>query len=663
MVSTDYDVVINGVSAKIKRGEDTAGYRERTTRQEVVQQLVSQSSDSVLTSRGDQRKFYQTSWSQGSQWWQPLYLSNEANGYFDSTMLDTVSKPGSIIPQNKVTIAEQTSVVNPDVVVAADEEGNTYAIGATQDDTGGLDDVVKWDDSTSTWVKETGYNSGNAAASVKLWDMIYDRSDGYFYHSNVSGVNRFNAGTATEDTSWLTGLTFTIGSGLFIIPNQGLGCYDGDTIFTIDKSGPTATEVFDDGIGRDAMYRLNNSSPWSGIQEQIRLAVSSPEGIYYVKNVHVVGGVQPWIFRVDRDASGLWIGEPIATLPINTVALAVTHFLGQLLVIASSDVGKILYSQATTLHARTELYSIDSQSGISVIGSPMGDRVYDTADANVNDRIVSFLGTRGTKVYLGGNNRIWIYDAARGGIHPHLEIGGNATDPIMHMFRPKTDPKEVYVVSRSSTVTKSFYISNEDTDNPDTVTAFGDDETHYTLISNYFDAGLPMELKELVKVELLREVSDGDQEWTVQVSADAGAFADALVHSTASEEYASATLTGTTGRRFRYKLIYQTKDTNRTALKALMFTFATGEMVTEYELLLDGTEFLNVDNETQNPDAFFDSMQTLAAANTSINFSNNYQEFDQAVPVATTSKVKVVRVEIMKSSPGEADVLVVLREL
>ena len=67
MAGTDFDVIVGGTKAKILKG-DQAGYKKRTVRREVQQNLISQAEGVSLASRDDQRQLYQTSWADGSMW-------------------------------------------------------------------------------------------------------------------------------------------------------------------------------------------------------------------------------------------------------------------------------------------------------------------------------------------------------------------------------------------------------------------------------------------------------------------------------------------------------------------------------------------------------------------------------------------------------------------
>ncbi len=633
MAGTSFDVIIGGTKAKILHG-DQAGYRRRSVRQQVEQQLISQAETSVLSSRLDRIKLYQTSWAGGSRWWKPLLNPNQVDNYHTSTGLDLWSRPGHIVPANKFTQAAANTIVY--APIASDSSYNLYAISRSSDDDATQRDVAKW--SGTAWVDQTGYSSGASNPSF-INDLIYDPNDSKFYnHSNDGFINRFEVGVG-EDKDWInTGIT--AGIAKFALSPHGLFFFDGDQIYEVVKGTPAITSRVNDGMGDTGVAIIGTS-----------------EGMYYAKNVVDKGVIRGWIFRIDKDATGSYITEPIATLPAGSEISDLYHHLGSVIVSAKTGKEGALIASSGIEAEEMVFYSIDEQTGLSVLGSPQSD------DALV-DTIGSFLGAQGSLLYIGGHESIWVYDGARGGIHKlHGGLSDAETPYTYGGFRRASGELQLVMNAHypdgPGTFTNSFKLTGSD---PDTVTGFGDDETFYTLESNYFDGGLPMELKELTKVEIIRDAGNGSQEWTVQVSADDGAFADVLVHSASGTTYATATLTGTKGRRFRYKLIYQTKTAVNNPLRALMFTMSTGELITEWDLMLDGAQLLNVDNELQDEQVFFDSMVTLSANESIITLIDNMQEQEQLTSDGDSgTKVTVQVIEIIKDKAGESAIRVVLR--
>ena len=645
MASTQYDVIINGTKAKV------TAYARRSIRREITENILVQAQIPVFASREDRRQTYQTSWAGGSTWWKPnISLGNE-DTFFSSNHMDTWTEPGKVVPTNKVTDAANTNIHN-NCVIGVGAAGIVYAVGETNTTNATYKDVYAWTPGSDAFVRDSGVHSGIADAAGPM-AMVYDPADSKFYViTDDDDIERFDPVGDSQDADWITaGFTSYLGANIFL-QNQSLMFYSGDQLYTINKDTPDVTSVYNDGMGPDFLSDVSYSSPLF-LESNPTLAVSTPEGIYYCKNTRQGGQPQPWVFRVERDAAGNWIGNPIATLPMGSVALSIAWHLGQLVMSTSPDWQAVVDNN--TKEAEIVLYFVSNQGGLGALGSMLGGRT------RLDETPFALLGSDGPYLYIGGHKRLWVYDAIRGGLHIAFEWGTElANGPYVSMaWVADSSGDSNMIFLGSDRIARQVTTKNDD---PDTVAAFGDDETHYLLESNYFDAGLPMELKELTSVSLLRDKGDGDQEWTVQVSADDGAYADVLVHSATGEVQASATTSGTTGYTFSYKIIYQTKDTNREALRALLFTFTTGEMITEWDLVLDGTEFLNVDNELQDPEAFYDDLITLSGKDGIITLVDNYQEHEQLTDSATTTNVKVTAVEINKDTAGESEVRVILRE-
>lgn len=646
MAATDYDVVIAGTKAKVLE------YRKRTIRREIENNLLSQAAEPLLASRSDHRQLYQTSWADGSQWWQPLIGAGNLNSYFQANHMDVWSEPGKVVPMNKVADAANTGL-HDSCVIGVGAQGEVYAIGDTAVDDATQRDVFKWTPASDAFIQESGYSSGVGNA-VGPMAMVFDPSDGYFYViADDNHFERFSPGGATEDAGWITtGFTSYLGANVFL-QNQNLMFYSGDQIYSVTKGTPAVTSVFNDGMGPDFLNDISFAGTNPLFRENLHLAISTPEGIYYVKNTRQGGQPVAWVFRVDRDAAGNWIGNPIASLPVGAVALSIAHHLGQVIISASPDWQTVVDND--TNEAEIVLYFV-GEGGMGALGSILGNR------DQVDETPYALLGSSGALLYIGGHKRLWVYDGIRGGLHTvwdwTTELAHGPYVAMAWVQDSAGDSSMIFLGRDRIARTKT-----SQTNDPDTVAAFGDDEAHYILDSNFFDGGLPMEIKELTKVAILRDAASGaNQEWTVQISADEGAYADALVHSTTGEVFSEADLTGTTGYQFRYRLIYQTKDTVRNALKALLVTFTTGEMIDEWDLVLDGDELIGPDNEVQDEEAFYDALVTISATKTLTTFSDNMQEQAQETDTATTVNVKVMAVEIAKDKAGESQVRVVLRD-
>lgn len=649
MPGTGYDVIIDGVKAKISRSADGGGYEERTVRAEISQQLISQQQDVSIAqrSRPDGASMYQTSWSGGSRWWKPLLSGEEVDSYFYSNNMDLWTEPGKVKPLNAI------SSLSLNIVTKWFRVGNSlYGINESDDSVDSTHlDVALWTPGSNAWVDVSGLHStvNNSAAPVSA---TYDVTDAFIYIMTSDGeLNRFNI-AGTEAAAWITGQSFNRHGATIFIHQGSVWVWDGDTLRTVDKATPELDEQFDDGLGVEALGSL--------VVNRGRLAVPTPEGIYYAKNVDQNGETFAYIFRIDRDASGAYIGQPVATLPPGSVALDITYHLGSLIVSTSPQPTRVMDNSYTETGEAVFYYVTPETMG--VLGS--------IRDPENGKAAWSFMGTDGPRIIIGSEEDLWVYDAVAGGLHHLLSTGSSATHfaPEFAVVKDSAGA-QAYLMKLNSgnhLITKLHHHTN-----PDTVSAFGDDETYYTLESNYFDAGLPMESKQLNKVEILfdpgtQTMSVDNQEWTVQISADDGSFTDVITSADTGYDTLSGYAVGwadLTGRRFRYKLIYQTKTAVKLALRAIMATFVTGEMVREWHLTLDGSEFRNVGNEVVRPRVFLDAMRAVIGDEDVVPFINNFEDINQDVQTdATPVYVKVQQASIVKSEPGESIIQVVLRE-
>jgi hypothetical protein len=664
---TEFDIIFrDGLTAtyyyaRIARGVE-GNYKQRFVRAEIQQQLLNQSDVVAQKSRPDSNSTYQTSWAAGARWWKPLISGQETDSYFQSSHMDTWSEPGKVVPTNQVVDAANT-ILNDNCVIAVGANGAVYAIGQTDTTNAGLFDVYLWTPASNAFVRDTGQNSGTTTGDDPV-AMVYDPSDGYFYIINTDPeIVRFNPTTDVEDLAWIaTGFTTYLGANIFV-HSQGVMFYSGDQVYSINKSAPSATSVFNDGMGPDFLTDITFAGTAPLIRKNLKLAINTPEGIYYVKNTRQGGQPVAYVFRVDRDSAGNFIGNPMATLPAGSVALSIAYHLGSVVISTSPDWQTIVKNDGT--EAEIVLYHI-TQGQMGALGSPLGGR------SALDETPYALLGGQGSLLYLGGQKRLWIWDAVRGGLHSAwtwgTELANGAYVSMANVLDSASVPAMIFL-GRD----RIARIKNDTAADPDLVTNFGDDLTHYTLESNYFDVGLPMEEKQLNKVEILFDPATGtaqapNQLWELYISADDGAFALGASSSGAGDDATTGYALGwvsARGRIFRYRLVYQTKTAVKNALKAIMVTFNTGEMVREWELILDGSEIMNVDNQMVAPEDFVTNMETLGAIYRVLAMYDNYQvprSLDIAQSSADQREVKIVSVEIIKDAPTESLVRMVVRE-
>lgn len=646
----NFDITVDGVKARIMRGE--GGYKERSIRAEVTQNLLSQAEGLGMSSRPDQPSLYQTDWSGGSRWWKPIIKGDEQTSYFTSLNLDLWSEPGKVVPLNTFDLIDNAFDANwsddtPPVVHGS----NLYALQTSDNVAATHFDVGIWTPGSENFVDATTYYSGvNADSDEGAMAWVSDPSDGYIYViTHDSEITRFSPAGATTSPAWIaTGFTASEGANIFL-QNGFLMFYSGDQVYTISKSGTASVEsVFNDGMGRDALEDRVNNGP--AMEPQWRqLAISTPEGIYYVKNTRQGGQHVAWIFRVDRDAAGNWIGNPLGTLPVGELALHIGYHMGS--VMFSTLQVAVGTAALGSTSGTINIYHM-TQGSLGALGSPNGKFATSGGFAH------TFLGSIGPYLYIGGD-ALWVYDAVRGGLH-RITTGSNFLS-MSHVTDSDGDNCVLFLP-----IGQLYKVEMEL--DPDIVSAFGDDEANYTLESNYFDMNLPLETKEITKVALMADAATtaSRQEWTLQISTDDGAFADVLVHS-GTAQYAEATISAGThrGRLFRYKLIYQTKDAIKRALRAVFITANSGQMVREWEVVLDGTSLLNVENEPVHPAEFAESMRAVMVKEEAITVAIDYQTevAKQVTDTAESITAKVMACEIAKENPDESMISLVFREV
>lgn len=632
---------------------------KRWVRAETQQQLLNQAESPKQKSRPDTHATYQTSWAGGATWWKPILGVGEASTYFRSNHLDLWSEPGKVIPMNKVVDAANTNI--HDNCVVAVGAGSLYAIGQTEDDTTGFFDPYVWTPASDAFVRDSGLHTGVDDDDNPL-AMVYDPSDGYFYViTDDPEIVRFQPSGNAEDAAWITsGFSTYPGANIFLA-SQALLFYSGDKLYSITKSGPSVTEVFDDGMGPEFLDDTSFAGTNPLIRPNIKLAVATPQGVYYVKNTRQGGQPEPWVFRVDKDVSGAYFGVPIATLPRGSVALSVQFHLGQLLITTSPDWRTVLANDTT--EAEVQVFFV-GEGGQGALGSILGGRT------EADETPYAFLQAIGAHVYLAGQKRLWVYDSARGALHTAFEWDTELSDGAYQEMAvvEDSDGDEAFIFLGKDRIARQ---KTDATLDLDTVTSFGDDETYYTLQSNIYDGGLPMEAKRLSLSEIMYDVIDQDnQEWTLQGAADDGSFSDLItvdeaqaIGGTTKSIYAKGT--GPRSRHYQTKIIYQTKTNERIPLRAVMLTFVTGEMVREWTMVLDGREQVNFGNEKIAGRTVADALDTMLTTTNDdvLYFLDNFKgDQDEHETTGDFILVKVMQVEEMRDSPKEGLISVTVRE-
>lgn len=634
-----WDGSLAGTQFRLVRGGES--YR-RVTERSAVPFQESQETRGQFVSRNDVRGVFQTDWSDGAFWNKPLLSSQSLASFFKSKDFNTYSEPGNIYPSGPVaSVSGSTSNmgdghVQRAIYVAPDE---IYYFG--EYDSGWQ--VVKYDG--SSWSELTNKFTANSGFGVT--SACYDRDSDTIYalfrNGEIGYVTIDSAGGAVLDIG-----TVSFGGNIFMHFGE-LFAYDGSKLFRInDPLGtPSTTTIYDDGLGIDAGDSVSHSSlGWHYVTNPGRLAISSAEGIWIVKNVSEGGLPAAYITRVDRTNEGEYIGIPVATLMQGTLVVDLAFHLGGLLM---SSVSQMLQTFENNRSAygfpQSTIYQYTPESGVAVVGSPLGPTPETTAWI--------FCGIENEKVFVGGQGVVFSYDAARGGLHWFYNsdsLGASATFASV-VNTTDSSGDEIYQIAYES-IGLTAEVRADD---------IGADGAY--IESNYFDFNLPAEPKTITHATLMTDGLGATEEYIVTVEVDdAGSWSTVATWDDEDSNTQRKTLvTPLTGHRFRYKIEYNltsgTSLANPTRIKGIQFYAIQGELVTKWLLKMDASEFLNVENAPVDPDTIIDAMETLSRNETVVSFVDEYR----SSPV--TSDVKVESVSVDRESPSEGTVTVVLTEV
>jgi len=627
-MSAGFDITLNGVNYRLLRGEEGPAYRKGARR------YTKQSFDIPTGSRIDQAVFWQSDWSGGATWWKPLVIPGQST-YFTLRGFNTFDKPGFAVPIGAVTEDTESSLLDRGPLVRFEDD--IYAVGNTQNEDATNYDVYKLaSGSSDNFAQETGYTSGNVSA--RIFGLYFDDTDNYVYCLGLNHLSRFNIGTSATDASWIAN---TQRQGANVVGYNGkILVYDGTNVQEVDKSGASLSTFKDDLLGKDFLSRQVYPGNTVIMKTEMQLCISTGEGLFYVKNVLQGGLPRALVYRVYTDTAGNDILKPVGSLPPGNVALSINEHMGSILVMASPDVQKVLLNDQAN-YPRVVLYHItDGQLG--VVGWPLGEQPDETP--------FKLIGAYGQYMFIGGAKRVWVYDSVRGGIHPILEGDNKLGDGVYHSMAQIENAAgdSVFIFYGDQ---KLLRVATDDLIGPapKTVTNFGDDLTTYVIESNYFDFGTPHENKTIVACEVASDTLDASQQYTIQLAVDDGAFATVASHTNAT--YSSTAITKT-GKRFRYKVIYETKDSNRHALRNLQFVAEHGKMVPTWQFRIDLRDSANVENSPQDLATLRDAINTLQGIEAPVTLVDFYQS--ENVADSSTHTVTVDSAVITKSTRNEA---------
>jgi len=644
-VSSRFDITLDGNKFKVVRGvEGQTGYKRGFQRRETQDPNIRPSTRIALSSRDDRPTFYQTSWSGGSTWWNPLYGPDNINTYSDATNFDAFTKPGTLIPRSKSTAVSTAMGLNTPLFGVG---GALYTIGTTLTT---YYDVWKWTPGSNDWVKETGYTSGVLDADGILWGGVYQASEGYAYMMSKTKVGRFDLGSNT-DAQILT-VDATYGDNIMQTADGKIWVYDDGLLKEVTDPGgsPSFTTRSNDGFGPDIINSMATPGTQLVFENQLKLAVAGAGGAFVVKNSWLNGQPQAVLSRIDRDQSGSYIRYPQTELPPGVLALNITMHLGSVIIAATQDWSLAMANDATKSEVpRVDFYSWKAEGGLGVIGSP--DR------ENPSEYVVSFLGALGHHLLIGSQSRVWVYDAQNGGIHPYMDL---------------TDASEGVFVGASLVVDSdgnSRLLVKEDAgssvmkliqDDPTTSATLGGDLTTYVFTSNYFDYNRPFEDKTLTEINVQSELLGGTaavptQRYTIQIEVDGGTWTTRATHEgPVTFSSTDVALLELTGKRFRYRVIYESTDATIQGLQGVEIRCSAGEMVPFLELMLDGTQTVNVENQVVDPEDVYDWLETSAQKETPIVVVDAFRS--EREDDTATSTMKFSEMTIIKDEPGEAKI-------
>ena len=620
------DILIEGTGFKLVPGE--GAYEQGATRAMVDFQEIETSPGTNLSSRGDLRTVYQTSWAGGSRWEKPMMDSNSIDSYLDADGFDALREPGSLYPQGDRTVSNLGDLephskwiqANYQTAYAVAGPRVTYhAIGRLL---GGYADIAE--------------HSNVLNANIPI-AMTYLATDNDLFILSDFGVEYVEIGTGQGSVLSIPG---TYGSTIFF--HEGtLYVWDSDTLQSIadPKGTPVASEVFDDGAGIDWLDGIASPAAVNLNKWSCRLALPTTDGIFLAKNIITDGSVTPWVYRIDRDALGNVIGTPIATLNPGSVILDMAWHQGNLVMASTSDLGRLGVNDATATAPRVIFHTWNGKTGIGVIGAAQGNEP--------DEMVFKFLLSDQEKMFIGGTTRVWAYDAVRGGIHPMFNVG--QTEGHFHSgfvtaegwtFGHGGDAGsgDVYYMPYAGSPPAS---------------------PGYFLESNFFNFSLPGEFKTIVEATIMTDGIQPFETWKLYLGTDDGN--ETLEASwTSLDANTSTKAVDKLGVRFDYRIEYDASASvfSPSKLKGIVLRAISGRLVPFWKLLIDGSAINNFQNEMQRPQDVFDFFVTLRDNNAVVTFVDQYEGYNRSE--TTSYKVKVQGVSIKKGTPEDSMIEVVL---
>ena len=645
MSTNRWDGTLNGVKFRLRRGD--GAYNRFFSRQQVEEQFVLPTGG--RTSRADRRKFHQTNWAGGSAWWRPLLNENLQDMYQFSRGLDVFSQAGNVVALNKTTSNTPT-----DRGMTTGNNGAFMVVGPFDSyfstvvgvDSTGLK-LRYWDHGTAAWVNST---QSFASDFSLLRHIAYNLGDENYYVASSSTVARMPKNNSSAAVA-MTGATYPgLGFNTVFVPGLTgrMNVWDGDKLYEVNDDD-TFSVVTDDGFGNCISGEMDTIGTLT-IEPRVacKTAVSTSEGIYYVKSIWSGGVPQPWLFRVERDAAGNTVSVPVATLPPGRLALSLGWAMGTPIIVTTRDWALALENDGTDYS--TEVWSVFGGT-LGLLGQIYARDPDDYTAEEPTETVCQFIGTHDDLVLFGSTNGIWGYDAVRGGIHKLWEYSPHQENEYAFLQWPR----------QNKVLTSSVEISDITGTYDVPTSTLGTDDDTMTLYSAFFDFNLPGEDKTITKVKTVSNEAGiaTTNQWRVHIIDEAGNVTD-INHDHTNVQEKETTGLSITGEKFRYRLIYE--QTSGSAqpqpLAGIFITAESGETVQGWQLIVDGTEFMNVENEVQNPETVYDNWVTLGQNQTAITFEDNFEAYDRADKTSHT--VRVQSVQIQKTDAAESIVQVTL---
>jgi hypothetical protein len=585
----------------------------------------------LAVSRDDLGGAFQTSWADGEKWYKPSFGPFELRSYSEGTDMDPFRRAGCLYP------SRGTFGVTDDVtsfVGCIHQTGTSVrAVGFTSPNYA----LLQWvatspaPGTAPSWTTKEADLGENAIVSAAV-----DPSTGYSYFlTAANGIVSYDETTVNKTFSAANGTHILFHLGEMYVWNQATGI-----LSVVNTTTGVATERFDTGMKPPI---AESSLPSS------RLAWSAPDGLYLITHSRQQGGqIASHLFRVDRDAAGNWMGYELIEPIVGFLAWAGASFQGSVVLSGTNEPWNLSGSP------KTVLYHVTGDS-VGAIGIPNG---VDGA----TDQPVSLLGGVEGMLWMASKASIWQYDGVTGAVarvHSLSAVGDQWSDGTIALASWNDEAvggaltKYQGILVGTSTTGGHFVILR---DTGSTTPTDGVLVSTHSIVSNPIHFGLPHESKVLSRASILSEPVTTGESWTLEVSADGGAYTTAATITSGS--YAATDSLDISGREFTYRLSYGTPTTVIAPLRSVMLSAISGDIIDALTVVLDGTQSVNVNNEPIDPEVVYDQARALQSNSDLVTVVDNYQSYDQDDTVGESWRIGGVT--IVKKDAGEAYVKVEL---